>query len=339
MMNRILINFIYFSLIAIVFSNPSFAGGSFSRQKPSEKVGKGDAVVSSPIEKVLSNEVIANTLFPMLSLDSQKALFGAGYQCHMISQIPFANSWVSRIEEIVDKYGGFIPLPGDDSLSNGDEIAAFGIPQELWVEVMGNNPSFFKEEKHCPGPQGPHKKMIIHGVLISMCPEFPVETIRGTNYGKKDSDEEFIAKLNKIYEKAGRKNRFRCSRVDEYYYADTVGGASLKRESDALLDKNDPRYLGNYTPYMGDEKDQPRSILENVPNALNFRRSGVQEWIMNNNFKSNPRNLVGSSYGHTSDIADSKNPPLSIWSGMEPVKYVGPCRLVRVKSENQLPKF
>ena len=216
------------------------------------------------------------------------------------------NRWlakVAQIERLFRKYdvlgqtrGGFILLPGGDAA-----ISSTGVDQELWVTVMGNNPSFFKLDRYCPaGAPGAYKEIEVRGVVVGMCPDLPVDMfsqVRDGNYDKKFQDE-----LNRIYQNAGLATRFRDQRYDEYFYADTQGGEVNRRgevcykpdnyrpklEEHALLDPGHTDFLGKYTPYReisgqspsGDH--QPRSIAQNAPNSLGFRRSGVWEWVSEN---------------------------------------------------------
>jgi hypothetical protein len=65
-----------------------------------------------------------------------------------------ASAKVAKIEAILGKFGKFIQLP------SGDEISPIAPTQELWVEVMGVNPSWFSEHRFCPES---YKTVVIHG--------------------------------------------------------------------------------------------------------------------------------------------------------------------------------
>jgi hypothetical protein len=90
-----------------------------------------------------------------------------------------------KVEAIMKKFGEFIPLSSNPEWADSkDEISPVGTTQELWVEVMGNNPSSFKEMKYCPDT---YKEVLTHGVRVGMCPDFPVETVGAVNPEEKCS--------------------------------------------------------------------------------------------------------------------------------------------------------
>src|SRR5690348_12767256 len=70
-----------------------------------------------------------------------------------------------RIEKLLE-LDQFISLHGMPQVSStSDMISHIGVSQELWFEVMGNNPSEFKEEKYCP-----ETYKVLDG--IEMCSDF-----------------------------------------------------------------------------------------------------------------------------------------------------------------------
>lgn len=237
---------------------------------------------------------------------------------------------VNRLEGMMRKYGDWISLP------QGGKMSPVAPTQEFWVEVMENNPSKFKDQIYC---QDTYREAVIHGKVIGMCPDFPMEQVSAINRGLKNSDIELIARLNQIYQAAGYPVRFRRQTKDEYHWADTEGGANPKLSEDAFLPAQDPRYLGRFTPFWEishldiedpsrrchSEENQPRSMMLNAPNAYGFRRSGVWEWTQD---RDGPlRILVGGSwhvhfYGASSGYLFSALPRHSF-------PYVGPGHLVR----------
>jgi hypothetical protein len=206
---------------------------------------------------------------------------------------------VNRIEGIMNQFGAFIPLSLNSEWSNSkDAISPVAPTQELWVEVLGVNPAYFKEKKYCPDT---YKEVGVNGVKIGMCPDFPVERVIAIDRGNKDSDEEFMAALKRIYTQAGLHVEFRRPTYAEYDWADTEGGTRPKLATDPDFGKatpncdisnKDPLDLTKPSP-SGDE--QPRSMLMNAPNAFGFRRSGVWEWI-HEDIVSSKRSVVGGSW-------------------------------------------
>jgi len=107
----------------------------------------------------------------------------------------------------------YIPLTESKQL-----ISHIGISQELWVEVMGNNPSNFKEQKYCPATHRSIQVSKRNGEIekIELCPELPVEWVQARNDQKRNSDEEFIARLNLAFKLAGKDMKFRRATAKEY---------------------------------------------------------------------------------------------------------------------------
>ena len=97
-------------------------------------------------------------------------------------------------------------------------ISHIGISQELWVEVMGNNPSHFKEQRYCPATHRSIQVSKRNGEIekIELCPELPVEWVQARNDQKRNSDEEFIARLNLAFKLAGKDMKFRRATAKEY---------------------------------------------------------------------------------------------------------------------------
>jgi hypothetical protein len=234
----------------------------------------------------------------------------------------------------MNKFGEFIPLPKDGSIS---PVAP---TQELWVEVMRNNPSFFKEKKYCPDT---YREVVKNGKRIGMCPDFPMDTIIPVSEGKKDSDVEFIAQMNLIYQNAGLDVSFRRATGDEYRWAESEGGNNPKSAEDRDLWKffpygeisdRDPRDLLKPSP---SGEHQPRSMVDNAPNGFGFRRSGVWEWVEDMlSPDSKYRNFVGGSWSKGYPGYSASGDPES----GKPVRrssMIGPARLVKMKEGNSLP--
>lgn len=210
-----------------------------------------------------------------------------------VKQAAFVNGYkeqVKKIEELMNRFGSFIPLSGNNDWKNSNEaIAAAGVDQELFVTVMKHNPSKFKELKYCPNT---HKVVFIDGAWVEMCPDFPVDSVSAQSRGVKDSDEELIERMNEIYHKAGLNIQFRRPTRAEYNWADTVGGVHPKVANNAddlvelgaamphmKISDRDPRNPQDATRTSPSKERQPRSMFDNAPNLLGFRRSGVWEWV------------------------------------------------------------
>jgi len=116
-------------------------------------------------------------------------------------------------------------------------ISHIGTSQELWVEVMGNNPSNFKEQKYCPATHRSIQVSKRNGEIekIELCPELPVEWVQARNDQKRNSDEEFIARLNLAFKLAGKDMKFRRATAKEYIWADSEGNKNPKQENDPDL--------------------------------------------------------------------------------------------------------
>jgi len=231
---------------------------------------------------------------------------------------------VQKIEALMNKFGAPIALPG------GGYINAIDTTQELWVTVMGNNPSMFKERKYCPDT---YSEISVKGTLIGMCPDFPMDCVKAQSSGAKNSDEEYIAKLNGLYRDAGLDAKFRRATRAEYYFADTENGANPKRADDPDLGKympflhisdKDPHDLTKPSP---SGKEQPRSIADNAPNSLGFRRAG--NWVWVEDMDGSTRGLVGGSWINNPERAASgyrhSDRPEYQWG------HIGPARLVRTR--------
>ena len=196
-----------------------------------------------------------------------------------------------------------------------------GFDQEFYVFLLKKNPSGFKERKYCPDT---YKEIIVKDEVIGMCPDLPVERLKSEGIG---SDQELIDELNFIYRNAGLATRFEATTRAQFHYADTVGGTEPKLMTQANIAK-----LSQYTPFLEvldqtpSGERQPRSIKNNAPNSLGFRRSGVWEWIKDIEWKD--RGLVGGSWNYSSLFAGSYflGSVHNTYS-----KLNGPARLVRME--------
>ena len=231
---------------------------------------------------------------------------------------------VARIEAILKEFGGFILLPAKITPTGG-AIAASGVSQKLWVEVMGNNPSKFKERKYCPDT---YVEVTVDGKIIGMCPTLPMDKVAAESKGERDSDEEFIGSLNQIYEKAGLPTRFRRQTRAEYGFADTADGKEPKTDTQADLKDYTPYYeISNQASFAPSGERQPRSILNNKANTVGFRRSGNWEWADDRD--GSDRALVGGGW-----CSNPVNAASGYRFALVPTlrhDRIGPSRLVRTQ--------
>jgi hypothetical protein len=145
---------------------------------------------------------------------------------------------------------------------------------------MGNNPSFFSEDRFC-------KTTIVNGVRI--CPDFPADSVRFRDEHHKDSVQEFLRVLHRIFKKANLDAQFRVMTRSEFVWA-ARGGTETTYVSGAS-----PADLWKYTTYseiaaLDPEKDpqlrvpsysrclQTCSVRLKAANSYGFRRSGLWEW-------------------------------------------------------------
>jgi hypothetical protein len=197
-----------------------------------------------------------------------------------------------RIEKLMDS-DHFIPLPGSSVMAS---ISPIGVSQELWFEVMGNNPSHFKIKKFCPGLDNrgevAHKALMMvkksgEPERIEMCRHLPVERVKALSNGNKNSDEEFINQLNLLYSKSGSSVKFRRAKVEEWNYADTAGDTQPKRADDVDLWKyvtywdisdKDPGQNPNLNLPSPSAEVQTHPVKGKQANSLGFYRNCVSEW-------------------------------------------------------------
>lgn len=253
---------------------------------------------------------------------------------------------VTRIEAIMYKFGDFIPLPSEVTLNYKENaaISPIGVTQQMWVEVMGSNPSYFREKRFCPDG---YQEIVIRENIIGMCSDFPVEQVIAENQRKENSDEEFFEKINKIYLNAGFNTQFRRQTMDEFFYAYTMKGEN----PDLRVD--DPLFFKKITPYYEisdrDPSDlskpspsgekQPRPLVMNAPNLWGFRRSGVEEWTHDTNPFPNgtgfQRVVVTGSYLWNRKAFESQK--FGLWAPCRSDRNLGASRLIRITQKGSKP--
>ena len=262
---------------------------------------------------------------------------------------------IEAIENLLE-VGEFIPFAVNSTwFASKEAISHIGLTQKAFVHVLHFNPSFFKDKKFCPDThqvvnftETVDGQSVIH--RIQMCPDLPVDSVIAVNQGNKDSDEEFIVALNKIYETAGLPTRYRRASTAEFIWFDTKGDTIHLTKDHPELWKyatyydisdqdptKDPREI-KLSPSMG---HQTYSVKAKLPTAsyryalsdgstrkLEFRRTGgVWEWT--GTMASPARGIVGGSWN-----GDAKNAASGFRSMEVPhAKYnhFGASRLVRTE--------
>lgn len=224
-------------------------------------------------------------------------------------------------------------------------ISPIGVSQELWVEVMGNNPSLFTDKEYCPNT---HRIVEVNIELerveeVGICPELPVENVQAQNEEFKDSDEEFIERLNLAFSLVGRKERFRRATAEEYIWADTERDQTPKEKNGNLwkyatyleISDKDPTQDPKLNKRLPSQQKQTHGVKAKMPNAIGFYRSGVWEWTGTIEAVSRLRPdrlkhvLVGGSWNQSQGEAASGRKRMR-WSNL-PDSDVGAGRLVMIQ--------
>ena len=149
------------------------------------------------------------------------------------------------------------------TLTKGFEIGSTEVTQLQWVVVMGSNPSFFKKDSYCP-----ESYMEIKGV--SLCPDFPVESVSWNDV------KEYISAYN---ERAKDNFTYRLPTETEWEFAARAGTntqysffPTIKRGSELLPD---------YAWFSGNSENQTRAVATKKPNPLGIYdvHGNVLEWV------------------------------------------------------------
>ncbi len=188
-------------------------------------------------------------------------------QKHWILSVPF-----QKIEKGSFKMGS----PADESgrhsdedqvnveISRSFEIMTKEVTQSQWLRVMGNNPSYFKEAKHC----NDHKD--------DMCPNHPVEKVSWNDV------QEFIKKLNTALKLAdcngtpsSKKGCYRLPTEAEWEYA-ARGGTTTAYSFGA-----DSSQLADYAWYKDNSEGRTHKVGLKKPNpkGLYDVHGNVWEWV------------------------------------------------------------
>ena len=146
------------------------------------------------------------------------------------------------------------------------EIQSTEVVQEVYVRVMGKNPSRFQREKNCPGT---------HQVIgeIKLCPLLPVENVSWRDV------QEFLEKLNQTI---GDGYTYRLPTDSEWEYA-----ARAKTET-AYFFGDDISDLERYAWYWRNsfERTHAAGIASANPWGLHDVYGNVAEWVQDDFFQS-----------------------------------------------------
>ncbi|MBI4042341.1 MAG: formylglycine-generating enzyme family protein [Deltaproteobacteria bacterium] len=153
-------------------------------------------------------------------------------------------------------------------ITKGFEIARTEVTQLQWFLVMGDNPSHFSKQNHCPG-----EYLVLNG--ISLCPNHPVETVSWNDV------QVFLRTLNE--RKKGEKYTYRLPTEAEWEYA---ARGRVKRDSspaaqnDELVVQqaaysfgNDPAQLREYAWYYANSLSQTHAVGQKKANLIGYDAS------------------------------------------------------------------
>lgn len=239
-----------------------------------------------------------------------------------------------RIEELLE-LDQFIPLSDmPNHPSPTDAIRHIGVSQELWFEVMGNNPSRFKEKKYCPETYREVEVIETDGTIekVPLCPELPVERVQIKNGRERNSNEEFIDRFNIALALAHKDFRVRSATVYEYLWADTEGEKNPKRVDDPdfwqyvthhLISNKAPLDLSQPSP---SGESQPHGVKAKKGNAFGFKRSGV--WELTGDIDRRWVIAVGGSWFHGPWDGASEDKRMGV-GPLFSESWLGAARLVR----------
>ncbi len=186
---------------------------------------------------------------------------------------PYVN--ISEVPFVSVKAGEFMMgSPGSEKGRDGDElrhrvilkkdfeISPIEVTQFQWFDLMGSNPSYFKEERYCPG-----NHMERDG--FSMCALFPVESI-----SYKDV-KEFLKAYNERAERKGEGYEYRLPTEAEWEFAARGGTTTAYSFGDNVSD------LKKYGWYSENSGGQTRVVATKDPNPLGLYdvHGNVWEWV------------------------------------------------------------
>lgn len=228
--------------------------------------------------------LIAFTFFLSLSYSAVSQNYNEKYAVH-VGGVTFNMVKVKPGEYSMDAIGGGIITK---SVSKEYYIAEFEVTQDLWMCIMGNNPSMGQDS--------------VKGVKFHDYRKRPVENVTA-----KDIDD-FLGKLNSRLSASGLK--FRIPSIKEWEYA-AVGG-HLNKNKYKYSGSNIPEEVGWFIGVPGNDSLHTHPVGKLKANALGlYDMSGNVKELTCDVFatnKGNKRILKGGSFR---DIVDGNNSKLA----------------------------
>src|SRR3989338_5424023 len=154
-------------------------------------------------------------------------------------------------------------LSHEVTILKGFQYAATEVTQLQWFEVMGENPSHFKEKKYCENSYD--KRRNNQGQRVSLCPDHPVETVSWNDV------HHFIEKLNKLDDQYD----YRLPTEAEWEYLARGGTESAFSFGDNL------HVLSEYGWYDGNSERQTHEVASKKHNPFGLYdvHGNVHEWV------------------------------------------------------------
>ena len=179
------------------------------------------------------------------------------------------------IEFIRIPAGTFIMEVGDGALevtiANSFDIGKNEITQKQWYEVTRENPSYFKEKKHCPKEK---EHQIINGV--PMCSNYPVESVTWNDVVHK-----FIKTLNERKGLTGCDGGYDdppgCLRLPmeaEWEYATRAGSKTRYFWGDSTT----PQIINMYAWWIGNSNGKTHRVESKAPNPWGLHDTNGNVW-------------------------------------------------------------
>jgi formylglycine-generating enzyme required for sulfatase activity len=141
------------------------------------------------------------------------------------------------------------------------EIQDSAVTQRLYVEIMGENPSEFKEEKYCLNH---HQEIQVGWKKIQLCTDHPVEKASWEDV------EKFLQKLNLKFKSLGYQFGLPSEAQQEY----SIRGGTTT----AYVSGPDDHGLGEFVSYEANSNSQTHAVRSKRANDYGFYRSSVWEW-------------------------------------------------------------